>query len=526
MRAVELRVGVDVGGTNTDAVVLDAEDRLLARVKTPTTPDVTSGIREALRLALADPAVERDRVTHVMVGTTHATNALLERRALQRVAVLRLGAPSTLSVPPLVAWPDDLRAAVEAGATVVRGGVEFDGREQMPVDREAVARFLDSVAGRAEAVAITGMFSPVQPEQERATGELARELLGEDVPISLGHEVGSLGLIERENATVLNAALTGVARDVAGAIAHALAEHALDASVYFAQNDGTLMALEYATRFPVLTIGSGPANSLRGAAFLSGLGDALVADVGGTSTDLGVIQGGFPRESSLAVEIGGIRTNFRMPDILSIALGGGTIVAADGDGVLLGPASVGYRLSEEALSFGGPTATLSDAAIAAGRASFGSSAPPAATLPLLAFALARADELVADAVDRIKLGRGERPLVVVGGGSVLVPDRLPGVSEVVRPANYDVANAIGAATALASGRWEGVVHLNRGRDAVMEAATHHARDRAIEAGADPSALETIELEEVPLAYLDRPAARVTVKVAGPVATMSAKEGTR
>ena len=88
------------------------------------------------------------------------------------------------------------------------------------------------------------------------------------------------------------------------------------------------MALDYAIRYPVLTIGSGPANSLRGAAFLTGYADALVADVGGTSTDVGVLVGGFPRESAAAVEIGGIRTNFRMPDVLAIALGGGTIVRA------------------------------------------------------------------------------------------------------------------------------------------------------------------------------------------------------
>ena len=85
------------------------------------------------------------------------------------------------------------------------------------------------------------------------------------------------------------------------------------------------MALDYAVRYPVLTIGSGPANSLRGAAYLTGLRDAMVADVGGTSTDVGVLANGFPRESSAAVEIGGIRTNFRMPDLVAIAVGGGSV---------------------------------------------------------------------------------------------------------------------------------------------------------------------------------------------------------
>src|SRR5919199_325746 len=145
------------------------------------------------------------------------------------------------------------------------------------------------------------------------------------VHVSLSHEVGSLGLIERENATVLNAALVAVAQDVAAALESALEAHGLEAIVMFAQNDGTLMALDYAVRNPVLTIGSGPANSLRGAAFLSGVSDALVVDVGG------------------------IRTNFRMPDIVAIAVGGGTIVGTDQGRVRVGPQSVGYALTERAL---------------------------------------------------------------------------------------------------------------------------------------------------------------------------------
>ena len=184
------------------------------------------------------------------------------------------------------------------------------------------------------------------------------------MPVSLSHEIGSVGLLERENATILNAALAGVAGDVARALGQALAAHDLSPVTFFAQNDGTLMALDHALRYPVLTIGSGPANSIRGAAFLTGRTDALVADVGGTSTDVGVLVNGFPRESSQGVEIGGIRTNFRMPDLVTIALGGGTVVSAASRRVRLGPQSVGYRLRDEALVFGGSTPTLTDSAVA------------------------------------------------------------------------------------------------------------------------------------------------------------------
>jgi Hydantoinase/oxoprolinase len=149
---------------------------------------------------------------------------------------------------------------------------------------------------------------------------------------------------------------------VARALQKALAAHDLAVPTFFAQNDGTLMALEYALRYPALTIGSGPANSMRGAAWLSGVWDALVADVGGTSTDIGTLVNDFPREASGGVELSGVQTNFRMPDLMTIPLGGGSVIEEDGGRMKVGPRSVGYRLTRRALSFGGGTPTLTDAA--------------------------------------------------------------------------------------------------------------------------------------------------------------------
>ena len=259
---------------------------------------------------------------------------------------------------------------VSAGAAIVDGGIEFDGRDLSPFDADAVARFLGETAGTAEAVAITSVFAPVSPRHELLAADVVKRELG-DIEVSLSHEIGTLGLLERENATILNSALIEVARDVANAMQAALAAHGLRPATYFAQNDGTLMALDHALRYPVLTIGSGPANSIRGAAFLTGSADALVADVGGTSTDVGVLVNGFPRESSLGVEIGGIRTNFRMPDLVTIALGGGSMIDSVDGRARIRPQSVGYRLLDEALVFGGSTPTLTDSAVATGRAETG-----------------------------------------------------------------------------------------------------------------------------------------------------------
>jgi N-methylhydantoinase A/oxoprolinase/acetone carboxylase beta subunit len=513
---LDLRLGVDVGGTNTDAVVLGRDDALLARAKVPTTPDVSTGIASAIAAAVEDLGEGRERITHAMLGTTHATNAVLERRHLRKVAVLRIGAPATLSIRPLFGWPEDLRATISAGEAIVEGGFEFDGREIVPLDREAIARFAGSVAGSAEGVAVIGVFAAVSADHELAARDILRKELG-DLHVSLSHEIGSIGLIERENATVLNAALTGVAHDVAGAFRGALAACGLEPEAFFAQNDGTLMDLEYALAYPVLTIGSGPANSIRGAAYLTGSADAIVVDVGGTSADVGVLTGGFPRESNSGVEIGGIQTNFRMPDLVTIAVGGGTRVGMEPEGVRVGPESVGFHLTEQALVFGGSVPTLTDAAVSGGRASIGDRALVAGHEDLLAQALTAAETMLADAVDRVKTSREPRPLIAVGGGSVLVPEEIPGVSEVHRPAHYDVANAIGAAIASVAGEVDRIVHLGAGgRQAALEEVSEEACARAIAAGASPRNVDVVEVEEIPLAYLTNPAVRIRVKAAGPL----------
>src|SRR5262249_25331206 len=256
---------------------------------------------------------------------------------------------------------------ISVGTTIVDGGIEFDGRDLSPLDTDAIARFLGEVGGAAQGIVITSVFAPVSPRHELLAADVVKRELGE-VHVSLSHEIGSIGLLARENATILNEALAGGARDVAGAMQGALTAHRLRAVTFFAPNDGTVTDRDHALRYPVLTIGSGPANSIRGAAFLTGSSDSLVVDVGGTSTDVGVLANGFPRESSQGVEIGGIRTNFRMPDLVTIALGGGTVVSGDAGELRLGPRSVGYLLQQEALVFGGPTPALTGSAVGAGPA--------------------------------------------------------------------------------------------------------------------------------------------------------------
>ena len=503
-----MRVGVDVGGTNTDAVLVDGRD-VVAAAKTPTTRDVTAGIVGALQGLVDSSGASVSVVQAVMIGTTHFTNAVVEARRLAPTGVIRLGLPATAALPPMVGWPQPLREALGDHIHLCHGGHEFDGRRISSVDHDELRRVAAAFGeSGVRTVAISSVFSPVNAEaEEEAAALIAAELPG--AAVSLSHEIGRIGLLERENATIMNACLRELAAQIVAALRAALAELGIDATVYLSQNDGTLMAVDYAERYPIATFASGPTNSMRGAAFLSGLADCAVVDVGGTTSDVGILQNGFPREAAVAVEIGGVRTNFRMPDVLSLGIGGGSLVH-DGE---VGPQSVGYELSSRALVFGGETLTATDLAVAAGLAELGDPARVQDIDP--GPVLARIEERLAETVDRMKTSADPIPVVVVGGGSILVRDSLPGASELVKPAHYAVANAIGAAIADVGGEVDKIVALEgTTRAAALEEAKAEAVEKAVAAGAERDAVRVVDVEDVPIAYLPGNATRIRVKAVG------------
>jgi N-methylhydantoinase A/oxoprolinase/acetone carboxylase beta subunit len=508
------RIGIDVGGTNTDAVLLE-DARVACAVKTPTTADVTAGIVRALQELLATSGVDRAAVEAVMIGTTHFTNAVVQRRDLTPVAAVRIGLPASASLPPFADWPDDLAALVRGEVFMLEGGHEVDGRPIVPFDAAGmrdVARRIRAAGLRS--VAVASVFSPIDPACETAAAAILREECP-DAAVTLSHDLGRLGLLERENVALLNAGLVDLARRTTRAFTAALRESGIGAPLYLTQNDGTVMLAGAAEAFPVHGFASGPTNSMRGAAFLSGLADALVIDVGGTTTDVGALRHGFPREANSVVEVGGVRTLFRMPDLHSLGLGGGTIVRP-GDPPVIGPASVGYRLTAEALVFGGDTLTCTDLAVAAGLVDLGDRGR-VACLPaaLVRSWLARVRATIEEGVDRVKTDAREVPLVAVGGGSFLVPEPLPGVSRVVRVAHQAVANAVGAAIAQVSGEADQVFQGLSREEAIAE-ARRLAESRAVQAGADPATLAVVDVEDLPLAYLPGNSLRARVRVVGSI----------
>lgn len=521
-----LRIGIDVGGTHTDAVILDEENRLIDAVKTVTTLDVTTGIRNSLVKVLDVSGVDPAEIKAAMFGTTHCTNAIVERKGLARTALIRIGRPGAEAIEPLVEWPAELRGAIGDMKFLVHGGHEYTGEEIVPLREEEVHAIAGELRGKGvEAVAVSSIFSPVNADHEERVAKIVEAELGQGVHITLSHEIGSIGLLERENSAVLNAAVVKVAGRAIEAFESAMHDAGIeDASLFLSQNDGTLMSADYARKYPIFTVASGPTNSIRGAAFLTGLQDGVVVDIGGTTTLVGVLVKGFPRESSIAVEIGGVRTNFRMPDLVATGCGGGTVVKGGDGAVELGPESVGYRLNEEALAWGGETVTATDIALAAGYAVIEDPECDVNNLGGLERGLIEGaiEKIVGNlevSVDKIKTDPSAVPMVLVGGGGLLIPPGrykdIAGVSKVTRPSAYQYANAIGAAIAQVSGQIDRIYSLDAaGREEVIEAAKTTAVERAVNAGADPATVQIVEVEEIALPYLPGNAVRMRVKAAG------------
>lgn len=527
----QLRVGFDVGGTFTDGVLMRGRE-VLAKAKSLTTQDVTEGIVKVLDCVLEGSAIDLREVSMVSLGTTHTTNALIERRNLNRVGSFRLGAPATTAIPPLTGWPSDLKEAIggQELAHIVRGGSEYDGRDIVPLDKKAIEDACRAMKGKVDSIAITGVFSPIISDHEEQAEEVVRSVLGDEVHMTLSHRIATISLLERENSTILNAAVITVMQRAVQSLRAAVAERGIDAPLFIVQNDGSVMSADYAVDYPIFTVASGPAASVRGSVYLSGIEDGVVADIGGTSTDVAYIVKGFPRESSITVNIGGVKTNIRCPDLLSIALGGGTIVKHDEDAVIgLGPESVGYNLVRLGTSFGGPLLTVHDTAVALGKLNtqldvfktdFVTTPDKIAALsrPLVENAWEAIRKTIEQAIDKMKTTAEPVPAIFIGGGALVIPKTgISGVSEVVSPDHFEVGGAVGTTIAEIGAYAEGVADLEvEDRDGAIERVTEHAIENAVKAGAIRETAEVIDIEEIPFTYMPGKREKIRIRVKGKV----------
>ncbi|KAK7516897.1 uncharacterized protein IWZ02DRAFT_422916 [Phyllosticta citriasiana] len=530
------RVGVDVGGTNTDCVIIhpgesDAEHRgIRSTFKFPTTPDVTSGIVNAIEGALSKCDVKRDSICAVIIGTTHFVNAVVQAddRNLRKVAVLRVCGPYTQENPSFLDFPPILARIMNGHTAYLDGGLEYDGREILPINEEQVRKECEVVKEKGiDDIAVIGVFSPLDTEGTQEAR--VRQIVLEELPhahVVLSRDIGQLGYLERENATILNTSILKYARRTIRGFKLAMTSLGLSCALFLTQNDGTVIDADTVEGCPIKTFSSGPTNSMAGAAYLANIenrrekfpnSQVIVADVGGTSTDAcALLPSGFPRQAGTWVEVGGVRCSFSMPEVVSIALGGGTKVEEKDGKVLVGPESVGYNLLTEGLVFGGRTLTVTDVAVASGKAEVGDKEKVNnVDNRIVIEARLRIKKLLEKVVESMKLTADDALVILVGGGSIAHLDNLDGVSHVIRPPYYDCANAVGAAIAKVAGQVDAVKVLEgKDEDAVLAEVCKEAAQRAIDAGADPSTVEIVSVDNMPIQYTSMKASRIIVKAAG------------
>lgn len=511
-----MRIGIDVGGTHTDAVLLDGSD-VVSSTKALTTADVTSGVFEALEYILSDSGVEGSSIEAIMLGTTQFTNAVVERRQLSEVAAIRIGLPSGEGLPPMVGWPADISDGLGDHIYMVKGGTLYDGKPLEPLDLKEIDRVIGDIKSKGlDTVAISAAFSPMVPEPELEVARRLREAIP-GINITCSHRIGRLGLLERENAALLNASLLKFADHVVSAFGAALRQRKLNCRFFISQNDGTLMDADFVRQFPALTFASGPTNSLRGASKLTGLDNAIVVDIGGTTSDIGILQDGFPRESNIIIDVGGVRTNFRMPDLLTLGLGGGSLVSDNGK--VIGPQSVGHRLVTEGLVFGGSTLTATDLLVAAGKSNIGS-ADKLAELDAqtISNGLQTIQTMLNRGIERMLPSSKPLPVVLVGGGAILVSEKLESASEMYIPEHSGVANAIGAAIAQIGGEVEQLVSFRETpREMAIKEVSRRAIETAVAAGAQRSTVRIADIEETTMSYMDEGSTKLRVKAVGEIA---------
>ncbi|KAJ6440986.1 MFS transporter [Purpureocillium lavendulum] len=526
-----LRVGVDVGGTNTDGVILDLEavstpDKgILAWHKSPTTANPSIGISNAITAMFESAKINPDDVASVTIGTTHFVNAVVERDAsrLSSVAVIRLCGPFSKHAPPCVDWPDDMRQLILGHYALLKGGLEVDGTLISDIDEAEIKAECAKIRENGiRSVVVAGVFSPidtVERQEERAAEVIKAELPGCDVVCS--KETANLGFLERENASILNASILSFARKTIRSFQEPVQRLGLRCPVFVTQNDGTVLSGEAAARLPIRTFSSGPTNSMRGAAFLAQgeLDEAImVVDIGGTTTDVGLLQAnGFPRQQAAYSELAGIRMNFSCPDVKSIGLGGGSIVRVE-NGITVGPDSVGYKLPEDAVVFGGKVLTATDCTVLADpNIAIGKSELVHDALQhdqLAAFkGIVRAK--LEKIVDKMKTSPGDVPVLLVGGGAVIAPNQLTGASKVLKPKWSQVANAIGAAIARVSAVVDIVKSTeHKSTSELLEEVGQQAIEKTIAAGALTSSVEIVEKDTLPLQKYIAHKTRFIVRAAG------------
>ncbi len=322
---MQYSLGIDAGGTYTDAVIVRSSDRKIidANKALTTYPDLLQGIENAIDGL--DGKYLRE-VELVSVSTTLATNTILEKTGYP-VGLILVGKHTLPASTPIREF------------VVVEGGHNLDGTEDERLDTEAVKDYILKVKDRVSAFAVSSYFSVRNPDHELKVKELITELTG--LPVVCGHELSQdLGAYERGVTAYLNAQLLPIASHFIDSIRSDIRKRGIDAKLMMLKCDGSVIGIEEAMAKPIESIFSGPAASLMGASFLAGDDTCSVIDVGGTSTDVSLIDSGFPELVDTGAVVGGWHTKVKAIRMETSAMGGDSHVWIKNREVNIGPRRV------------------------------------------------------------------------------------------------------------------------------------------------------------------------------------------
>ena len=331
-----LVIGLDTGGTFTDAALLDsAAGTVLGTGKSLTTrEDLSIGVGGAIARVLEGFDGAPGDIGLVSLSTTLATNAVVEGVG-GRACLVMIGFDETV-----LERADLARALGQDPVIFISGGHNADGTPQARLDEPALRAAIESGRDGVSAYAVAGHFATRNPEHETRARDMIRELTG--APVTCSHELSSsLGGPRRALTALLNARLINLLDRLVAATESIMAAQGLACPLMVVKGDGSLLQAEFARSRPVETVLSGPAASLAGAAFLAGTKTALVADIGGTTTDIALLQNGAPRLKPDGALVGGWQTMVEAADIRTCGLGGDSEVRpvsrGTGGGLTLGP---------------------------------------------------------------------------------------------------------------------------------------------------------------------------------------------
>ena len=326
---VRYGLGVDTGGTFTDAVIVDMDDfSIVAKRKSPTTHDNLSiGLYNAVDAVLTESGIDPSQIVSVGISTTLATNSVLENMG-GKVGLILIGWDPTHPVH----FGEDKQV-------FIRGGYDVRGKAINSLSLEETTNAIMEVSKDVDAIAISGLFANVNATQERKVKKLAMDLTG--LPTIAGHELSAeLGIGLRAETAVLNGKLISIVSKFFDDVKNTLEGKGINAPIMVYKGDGSVMTIDQAKLYPVQTILSGPAASSMGGKILSDKNDFIMVDIGGTSTDIAVVEDGFPQIQFTGAEVGGWRTRVKAVDMETIALGGDSRITMEDQKFIFGPKRV------------------------------------------------------------------------------------------------------------------------------------------------------------------------------------------